>query len=243
MDVLKYRIFCATEGINKEVILPADVLAPTTCPSDGTHTVDPSSVVVVGKSQSLVATDADGALLARTKQATKGWSFQARGCDLITSKVQHSDPTINMTDLAISTFRPDGTGWGDITVTHFDAAGNPLITSDQSILDSQCVTTWFDWEPDYDYEIIGGNANIAAGVPDVRLWIIGAPYVPSSMGGNVTFASGINLSAAEKVNLDGRTSKRLFYNPVYHSNMLRLMVVHPVGAKAKISLVWEHYKS
>ncbi len=100
-----------------------------------------------------------------------------------------------------------------------------------------------DWEPTYNFELIGGSAGIL-NIPtnDVRVWCVGVPDLTPAQGGTKVMVSGINFRFKDFITLDGRVVKRMTYSPTYHSNKMRKIVTHEAGEKHRIEIVWEHYK-
>ena len=177
----------------------------------------------------ITVSDSDGATLMRPKQAQKGWSYQARGIEFVTSKLN-----------SLVNDKFDGTAWGDAVIKFYDSVGTELTT--QSSITTSCVETRVDFTPTYDYEIIGGFINILAQpTTDCRLWIVGAPGIA-----DIAMISGINLrflSINERLVIDGRTSKRMNYNnPIPGTNTLRLIIKHDAGIQHSLIIAWEHYK-
>ena len=43
----KYRLRCVTEGLNKTILQDGALPAPTQCPDNAEHTIDPASLVVL----------------------------------------------------------------------------------------------------------------------------------------------------------------------------------------------------
>lgn len=177
--------------------------------------------------------DLDSSILVRTKAAPQGWTFQARSVEFETSQLSSMYSKKNTLD-----------DYGDCTIKFYDSNGTELTT--QGTCDSSCVKTVLDFEPVYDFEIIGGLSKIAATpTNDVRLWVVGVPDVSVESGGSKEMISGINLkfiTANDRLIVDGRTSKRMAYNATYHTNKLRIIVRHTAGEKHKIMMVFEYYK-
>lgn len=176
--------------------------------------------------------DTDGSSLQRTKITNTGWNYQLKGLEFTTSDLD-------------STYSKDAddNDLGDISIKLYDSNGDEITTE---LDEPNCVKTVVDWEPSYDYELIGGMFKVKQLiVSDVRLWIIGVPDVPAQYGGNKLFASGVNLQFVgleEGVRADGRASKLLLYDPVYHTNKLRLILKHSAGYQVSMHMLLELFK-
>lgn len=216
--------------------LLADLVAGTVrMSSDGVTDYSSSPAVnvnyLLGVPSSL---DSDGAPLVRTKIAPAGWHYQLHGVELTTSLL----PGYYNHDVS-------GTDYGFITIKHYDASG-ALLTTQESI-DTDCVKTVMDWEPTWDYEMIGGSVyQTTTPTSNFRFWITAVPDVPANMGGSVAFGTSVNLkyvSQAGSVAMDGRSPKRLVYNAVYHTNKLRITHMHEAGLRHTVLYLFELFKS
>lgn len=119
----------------------------------------------------------------------------------------------------------------DMTAVCYDVNG--AVTTDPT----QAVKTVLDWEPPYNYEVIGGWVDVPPIVvgtaPDTwYVTCIGVPDVPQAYGGSVPFVypCDIALVTTMKVVSDGRATQYLAYNPVYHTNKLRWIFHHPASS-------------
>lgn len=177
--------------------------------------------------------DSDGSPLQRIKITTSGWAFQLHGVEFTTSNLS-----------SIYSKKSDGSDIGFTTIKCYDEDNNLLTT--QEDCDTLAIKTIVDWEPTYDYEIVGGFFKINA-IPseDVRLWVIGVPDVPIAYGGSKEFVSNINLKyigLEEGIRADGRAPKYLEYSAVYHTNKMRLILTHPPGIKHNLHMILEIFK-
>lgn len=181
--------------------------------------------------------DTDGAEIVRIKAAKKGWSFWAVPIEFTTCLLSNNlhCKDVNGNDIAGISYRIYDSN--DVQITVPGLANINLST---------CTKTVIDFEPPFDYEIIGGsvrtNGNIGS---DVRLWIVGAPDIPANLGGSKEFASGINLkflAPDSSFEVDGRVTKFMKYNATYHSGKIRLVLKHPAGAQINIQLVIQVYR-
>lgn len=178
--------------------------------------------------------DADGAVLQRSKITKQGWTqfncfmeFQASN-----PVVQHSK-TKTMVD-----------GWA--TVKCYKLVDSAYVEcSDASDALANCVRTVLDWEPDCDYEIIGGEIRaLDRPTSNFRVRVVAVPDVPYNSGGSKVMGSGVNLkfyNSREAVHADGRTVKLLSYNAVYHTNKIRFIADHAQCDTTEVLIKMESY--
>ena len=187
--------------------------------------------------QALSQIDTDNAQIVRIKAAKRGWSFWALPIELTTS-------TISGTTYAKDAGGTDITG---IICRIYDENNGEITTP--GLLNanlSTCVKTVLDFEPTFDYEMIGGELRINNNpASDIRLWIIGAPDIPAIYGGSKEFASGVNLkfmAPDASFEIDGRVTKYVTYNAITHQGKLRLILKHAAGMSVNIQFVIHMYK-
>lgn len=181
--------------------------------------------------------DSDGANIVRIKAAKKGWSFWALPIELNTS-------TIGGSVYAKDSLGNDIPG---ISCRIYNSSDVEITVP--GLLDvnlGTCVKTVLDFEPTFDYELIGGSLRINSNpVQDVRLWIVGAPDIPANLGGSKEFASGVNLkflAPDSAFDIDGRVTKYITYNPVTHQGKLRIILKHPPGLNINIQILIHTYR-
>ena len=179
-------------------------------------------------------TDGNNIQKIRNAMAPPGWHYQARCIDFETSVLA----SIVNKDHA-------GADIGDASIALYDNVGT-LITV-QATADTDCVKTVIDWEPLHDIEIIGGFISPESAISEnVYCYIVAVPDVPAGSGGSKPMVNGLNfkfVGSGDRLNVDGRTSKRLNYNATYHTSKLRLIMNHAAGSKFKFHTVYEHYKA
>lgn len=181
--------------------------------------------------------DTDGANIVRLKAAKAGWSFWAVPIEITTSTLLGE---VYCKDSA-------GVDVPGITCKIYD--GSNVEITVPGVLDvnlNTCVKTVVDFEPTFDYEIVGGALRINSNpAEDIRLWIVGAPDIPALYGGSKEFASGINLkflAPDSSFEIDGRVTKFLTYNPATHQGKMRLLLRHPAGAQVNMQFVIHLYR-
>lgn len=176
--------------------------------------------------------DIDGNLLIRPKAAKAGWVFSMLPIEFTTAKLSSAYSKL-----------VDGTDRSGVTYKIYDA-NDAEITSAQN--EANAVKTVLDFEPTYDYEIIGGQLQQKAqpSTP-VRVWVIAVPDIPAPTGAK-EMIGGINLEfidPTDKVNADGRVSKYMAYNATYHTNKLRLVLKHNAGVQHDLLIVFEVFRA
>jgi len=181
--------------------------------------------------------DTDGALIMRSKAAKKGWSFWAVPIEITTS-------TISGTMFCQTS---DGNNIPWVTCKIYDGSNAEITTP--GLLNANlntCVKTVVDFEPTFDYEIIGGALRINSNPSqDVRMWIVGAPDIPAQFGGSKEFASGINLkflAPDSSFEIDGRVTKFLSYSAATHQGKMRIILKHPAGSQVNLQFVVHIYR-
>ena len=180
--------------------------------------------------------DSDGALISRTKVTETGWQYHMQGVEFTTSTIGSSTHPYNHDE--------QGNNLGFASVKLYDDQDQEITT--QIDADTNCVKTIIDWEPTYDYEVIGGALKMdAPTLLDVRVYVIAVPDIPKIYGGSKDFISSINMkyiASGDKVEADGRASKRLYYDAVNHTNKMRIILKHPAGAKCNFLMSFELFK-
>lgn len=187
--------------------------------------------------QSLYQSDTDGAQIVRQKAAKKGWTFWAVPVEITTSTLGGSMYCKDVAGIDIPGLSCKIYNGSDQEITTAGLANINLLT---------CVKTIIDFEPTFDYEIIGGALRINSNpAQDVRLWIIGAPDIPAQYGGSKEFASGVNLkfvSSDGEFSVDGRVTKFIKYSASTHSGKLRILLKHPAGSQVNMQFVIQLYR-
>lgn len=187
--------------------------------------------------QPLYQSDTDGAQIVRMKAAKKGWSFWACPIEVTTSTIGGSLYCKNSLDVDVP----------GVTCKIYNESNVEITTP--GLLNANlntCVKTVIDFEPAFDYEIIGGALRINSNPSqDVRLWIIGAPDIPAIYGGSKEFASGINLKFLgpdSEFSVDGRVTKFIQYNSSDHRGKIRILLKHPAGVQVNMQFAVHVYR-
>jgi hypothetical protein len=173
--------------------------------------------------------DSDGAILSRVKVTQTGWNYQLVAVEIETSKQNGA-------------YCKDHDGNAVTWFTHkmYDANG----AETQTELDA--VKTVVDFEPPFDYEILGGTLRQKS-VPDSDMYysVIGVPDVPANYGGSKVFVQAVDLTfigTGTELKADGRAPKRLIYSPIYHTNKLRFQILHEAGKQHKFLQCLEFFR-
>lgn len=176
-------------------------------------------------------TDVDGRPEMRTAVAEPGAHYEPQCIQIKTSEIGSSGYVYE---------DEDGNDLGFVTCKIYNAS-DVEITDPLNRLTA--VKTVIDWEPTYNYSIIGAVALIPdTPAADIRMWVKGLPDVmPTSF-----LSGGINLKhvgALNGLNTDGRTSKYLKYaDPVPGTNKMRIILKYPILTEWSMSMIWEIYK-
>lgn len=177
--------------------------------------------------------DTDGAFITRPKAAKAGWAFDAIPIEVTTSKLNSWESKL-----------VDGTNRSGITSKIYNGMGDEITLS---LLETTAVKTIVDFEPPYDYEVIGGQVQQnSKPLTNIRVWVTAVPDVPAGSGGSKEMVGGINLKfldPADKIEADGRVSKYMTYNATYHTNKLRLTFKYDVGVQHDILIIFEVFKA
>lgn len=203
--------------------------------NNGTSDItDVSTAINFLKDEDTSPRDIDGAPLQRAKITKQGWTQFNCFMEFQASKpvVQHSK-TKTMVD-----------GWATVKCYKMvDAAYVECVDAADAL--ANCVRTVLDWEPDCDYEIIGGEIRaLDRPTSNFRVRVIAVPDVPYNSGGSKVMGSGVNLkfyNTRESVHADGRTVKLLSYNAVYHTNKIRFIADHAQGDTTEVMIKMESY--
>lgn len=134
-----------------------------------------------------------------------------------------------------------GNDIGDVAYTLYDANG------DVTEVTGSAVKTVVDFEPHYDYEIVGGFADLPRSLRDgvTDEWYIagiGVPDLPPEMYGSISYISEVNIEAVQtsRIVTDGRSTSFLPYKLYgYPTNKIRFYIKHPPGAQQRFQIYLE----
>lgn len=183
---------------------------------------------------SLMKTDTDLVTYVRPKISKFGWAYQIRNASFETAKLSS---LLNLDE--------QGSDIGDITLKFFDDNLVELTAGTQIELDTNCRYTQIEFEPLYDYEMIGGRVFTDALISnDVLLNAVLVPDISAPAGGSFPMIQNLNLRFVNnaELNADGRISRLLEHDATFHTNKVRVLVKHPLLSKNKIQMAVEHYR-
>jgi hypothetical protein len=143
----------------------------------------------------------------------------------------------------------DNTNWkdedfGDLTYIMKDVNG------DTTTVEADCKETWLDWEPSFDYEIFGGGIFVPAELDGSNddAWevhVVAVPDIPTAYGGSIDFIANPRIKWVKGTWLtvcSANNPAELLYDATYHTNKIRFVVKHPVGAQTEFQLNLGLYK-
>lgn len=176
--------------------------------------------------------DADSAQIIRTKAAKKGWTY-----GIIPIEITTSDLSSVYSELE------DGTTRSGITLKLYDNTDTEITLEAN---EGNAVKTVVDFEPNYDYELIGGKMQQQSlPTTDIRVWAIGVPDLTPAQGGSKEMVGGVNLKyidPTDKIEADGRAAKYMTYNATYHTNKMRLIFKHNAGVNHDILISFDIFR-
>lgn len=174
--------------------------------------------------------DSDGSNLQRLKVTASGWSLHYHGLQIKTSDLN-----------GVTNKDHNNNDYGFTTIKLYDSEDS-LITNGSTL---GCVKTVVDWEPTFDYDIIGGDIFMAsAPIEDIIVSVVGIPDVPAIYGGSKAFMTGFNLKYVSPlgIHLDGKTPKSTKYDPVNHTNKIRFIFHHAAGTSHSVLVMLNIFK-
>lgn len=181
--------------------------------------------------------DPDGARILRPKAAKSGWTFSLIPVEITTSTLS-----------TVYSKLVDGSTRSGVTCKIYDSDDAEITTPGiENINLAACVKTVVDFEPTYDYELIGGTIQQNS-LPqsNLRVWVIGVPDIPAESGGSKEMVGGVNLmyiDPADKIEADGRVSKYMAYNTTYHTNKLRFILKHNAGLQHNVMIALQLFRA
>lgn len=178
----------------------------------------------------------DGREATRGTTANRTTNFNLRALSFYTSR---SGSIHNVNPVTDADF-------GDAIMHLYDASGS-LVTD--PTMSGSVVKTVVDWEPHYNYEIIGGYVHTPSSLMNgtTDQWymaVIGVPDLPVQMYGSVPYISETNIEAITTriVESDGCAISFLPYKLYgYPTNKLRFIFKHPAGGQERFQLYMRHF--
>lgn len=228
-DASQYIVYLIDQGFRVECILDKS-------PSDTTDLDDFEDNYKATSNTSLNQLDTDGAAIVRNKAAKKGWTFCSLPFEFKTSRRSDALYAKDYTGADRSFITLKLYDHNDDEITSDGLAGVNLLTA---------VKTVIDFEPPYDFEIIGGDLRTLTTIAsDIRLWIVAVPDIAAPTGSK-EMGGGINLKYLSPGNVwsvDGRVTKYATYSATYHTNKIRMIFKYPAGTTEDLQVVIQLYK-
>ena len=200
--------------------------------------------------------DEDGRQLTRQVMTEPAWHYSPRSLDFYTSKYKSlynrshycgasgNDATIDAS--------PD---LGDAFVKFYNSSNTELTKGEietdeefQTRLTANCYKTVMEFEPSWDYDVLGAKLQFRNPPSDrAYFWFVAAPDVPAEYGGNVVFmGGGMNISFFPDkgyFECDGKSVSRVTYDGTYHSGKVALITKHNVGVQIGVQLILQFYSA
>lgn len=200
------------------------------------ETISQEVVITDGEGTKVNQLDTDGAQIVRIKAAKKGWTYGAIPIEFKTGTTESFYSKL-----------VDGTDRAGVSITFYDSDGIEIPEEDLPLVTgTDIIRTVVSFEPQYDYEVIGGALRIGSDIAfDCRLWIIAVPGIPAHLGGSKEMAGGLNLkflAPQQTLQVDGRVSKTLIYNSLLHTNRLDFIFEHQADDQTDIHINIELFR-
>lgn len=204
----------------------------------GTDVTDFINSHRVNYNQPVSSLDSDGAQVTRNKAAKKGWTYCVDPIEFETSRRSNLMYSKDV----------NGNNRNGISLRLYDINSNEIVVDGEANANwANAVKTVIDFEPTYDYEIIGGFVGTLNDITqDIRLYIIGAPDIPAQSGGSKEMIGGLNLNFMKPENaffVDGRVTKFMQYNGNDHRGKMRFILKYPAGVNERVVINVEYYKA
>lgn len=229
-----YLIFAVDEPFTFECTLPKD---------GGADQIDFDGNYKAKASPSVSQFDTDGAQIVRNKAAKKGWTFCSMPIEIATSRLQSGN-----TDATDDMYAKDYLGNARTFITHKIYDNSDVEITAPGLLGANyntAVKSVIDFEPPYDYEVIGGDIRTLSAInADIRLWLIAVPDIAAPTGSK-EMGGGINLRYLSPGNVwevDGRVTKFATYNASFHTNKIRLLLKYAAGTHENLQVIIQLYK-
>lgn len=220
-DINHYHVYTSENALHLECDIDKS-------PSDETDLTEFETNYLPSVNPKRTFFDQSGKPFARFAIATEGMILQ---CLTFNFKTADKD--------SLYCKQPDNiTNKGYHTLKMYDVNGNETQTN------SSAVLTTIDYEPPYDYEMVGGHVfQKQAPTSNIYAYLVALPDIPVESGGSHSMCGGgFNLAMIDKTyKIDGRAPKMLYFSP-YHTNKLRFYFYHEAGYQHEIQFALECYK-
>lgn len=173
--------------------------------------------------------DDDGATMVHPKMAATGRHYQLHGMTFTTAtegSFKQLDENHNNLNYGTMEFRDN----------------DRAVISGIENMHKVCCTV-VDWEPPFDYEIMGGMFHQRA-MPsgELILNVTALPDIPAANGGNIRFVVSSDLrfiGPDTGLHVLGHTTSELTHDPVLHTNKLRMTLHHGSGVQHDMYMAFE----
>lgn len=200
--------------------------------------------------------DTEGRPYFRQVITAPDWYYSPRSLDFYTAKYgslynrQHiPDVSNSVSGAAIDAMQDIGDAWldfYDLSNTLMTKGAEESAEAFQARLTSDCYKTVMNFEPLFDYDVMGAKIQFR-NVPDDRayFWAVLAPDIPAEWGGNVVFmGGGMNIAFQDNRDTfvcDGKSVARVYYDPVYHSGKMSVILLHNPGVQIGMQFILQFY--
>lgn len=201
-------------------------------PKDGNaNQVDFETNFKATGNRTLEPLDIDGTPILRNKIAKSGAAYRLVPFEVVTGTYNG----IWAQDYATNN-RPE------FTHKIYDIDNIEITSSNNQAL---AVKTVIDFEPAYNYEIVGGMIHQQIRpTSDIRVFVVIVPDIPAAYGGSKEMIGGVNLKFIDPtshINADGRASKPLSYSATNHTNKVRIIIKYDAGVQHQLMSVFEYF--
>jgi hypothetical protein len=177
--------------------------------------------------------DTDGATLVRVKAAKTAWTY---GVIPIEFRTADFNSTVSILHDLTNRIGVSTKFYDNYSTEVTDVANEAQITR-----------TVVDFEPTYNYEIIGGQVQQHTKPnTDIRVWVTAVPDIPVGSGGSKEMVGGVNLrfiDPSDKIEADGKASKFMKYDATYHTNKLRFTIRHDAGVQHDLLILLNIFRA
>lgn len=186
--------------------------------------------------------DTNGRPFVQNVIAPKGWGY----IDL-SFNFKLNETGVNCSKLTFDVSRDlDGaTDFGGLSEEFLKSDFTKIVSPVASDFTNNIRWRRIDFEPTFDYVIVGGRFSVAAPTDNHgRVWCYGAPDVPSSLGGSHPFMvekSLTHITKDQSFIADGRTAKLMPYDATYHTNKLTAFLNHELSESGHIEISYQMY--
>jgi len=118
-----------------------------------------------------------------------------------------------------------------ITTPEYYFSVETLNADGEQVPTEQACCTMIRFEPNFDYDVMGGSFEIIDGMQhaeEIHISVVGNPEIPAEMGGSVQIITNEKY-LNRIVSVDSKESMPLRYIEGMHTNVIVIHAKHPVG--------------